>query len=309
MQKVKSWTTIISSDLVRYCITSATGPFSLQSPSSNLLYIKIIHHPHSRITEPSIISLDDGHYYNLENTNSSLIDMNSGIGGGLVHPWAPFQVCADFEYTESAVKWLLNSKIINNQLKGIHNGSWCSNHHITLRSSHDMGKSLEAVQAYGIQVSVKTIQIIYLKYSITCYSKFDEGHVSGEFEGKTYSFTFPYWSPWKWLESIISDPDLAPLISWYPVQIFLIIHGKETRLYDEPNSGIAWWNAQVLLLYVDSISWPLLYSWNYPITRTRTLNASFHSFYGGIRVTLWSISRCILWYFEQHFCQVSSVGK
>ena len=42
------------------------------------------------------------------------------------------------------------------------------------------------------------------------------------------------------------------MISWYPVQKFLIIDGNKTRLYDEPNLGIAWWNAQVLLLYVDS---------------------------------------------------------
>ena len=214
-------------------------------------YIKILHHPHSGITEPTIVPLDDGRYYNPENTNPSLIDINSGIGGGLARPWAPFRVRADFEYTESAVKGLLNAKIIDNQLKGIHNGSWCSDPHITLRSSCDMERSLEAARGYGIQVSVKTSTINTFKYSIICYFKFSEGHVPGEFEGKTYYFTFPYRSPRKWLESIISDLDLAPLISWYPVQKFLIIDGNETRLYDEPNSGMAWWNAQVLLLYVD----------------------------------------------------------
>lgn len=77
-------------------------------------------------------------------------------------------------------------------------------------------------------------------------SQFETGHVSGEFEGKTYDFTFPYRSPRNWLESILEDPDLAPLISWYPVQKFLVVDGNEMRLYDEPNSGTTWWNAQVL---------------------------------------------------------------
>ena len=198
-------------------------------------YIKIIHHPHSGITEPSIVPLDNGHYHNLENTNPSPIDINLGIGGGSACPWALFWVHADFEYTESAVKGLLNSKIIDNQLKRIYNGSWCSDSHITLGSSCGMERSSEAVQFMGSRWVSKLVQLIHFKYSITCYSKFDEGHVLGEFEGKTYNFTFYYWSLWKWLESIIFDLYLAPLISWYPVQNFLIINGKETRLYAEPN--------------------------------------------------------------------------
>ena len=151
----------------------------------------------------------------------------------------------------------------------------------------------------------KLVQLMHFKYSITCYSKFSEGHVLGKFEGKTYNFTFPYQSPWKWLESVISDPDLAPLISWYPVQKFLIIDGKETRLY--------WWTKfrdnMVECTGTSTLHWwhrlTFTFSLNCSIKRTRTLNVFFPSFYGEIRVTSQSISRCILWYFEQHFCWVA----
>lgn len=59
------------------------------------------------------------------------------------------------------------------------------------------------------------------------------------------TFEFVYRSPMKWLEGIISDPTLAPLISWYPYKKILCINGEEIPMYDEPCTGERWWDTQV----------------------------------------------------------------
>ncbi|KIM72356.1 hypothetical protein PILCRDRAFT_93491 [Piloderma croceum F 1598] len=87
-----------------------------------------------------------------------------------------------------------------------------------------MEKSLAAARTYGVEFMI--------------------GHISEEFEGRTYDFEFPYHSPIDWLKSIVTDTTLTPSISWYPIQKFLCRHGDMIRIFDEPNSAKKWWDIQ-----------------------------------------------------------------
>ena len=107
-------------------------------------FIKIIDHPHSGISDPTIISL--------EGTMSIDSRMElTFLSQTVVKPWAPFCTQADFEYTETAVLGLLSKELVNKQLSGIHN-SWSSHSTITLRSHADMEQTLQVVRTYGVPV-------------------------------------------------------------------------------------------------------------------------------------------------------------
>jgi hypothetical protein len=112
------------------------------------IFIKVIQHPHSRVTEPTIIPLDS-------QTQQDASKQLEGSGFESVpsaKPWAPFRTRADFEYTATAVKGLLNKDIVNEQLRGM-NDNWTSGTNITFRSHADMAKSLTAARTYGVPVS------------------------------------------------------------------------------------------------------------------------------------------------------------
>lgn len=60
-------------------------------------------------------------------------------------PWLPFRTRQDFEYTSSAVRGVIPSKVVDEQLHGMHNG-WSEKSRITLRNSADMKAVLAAAR-------------------------------------------------------------------------------------------------------------------------------------------------------------------
>jgi len=117
----------------------------LPDPTTTSMFIKIIPHPDSGVSEPIIIPL--------ESRDAVDYDSKSHSFTPLLHskPWAPFRSREDFEYTETAVKGLLNKDIVNAQLSGLQ-GHWATSTPITLQSYGDMEKSLVAARQYGVQV-------------------------------------------------------------------------------------------------------------------------------------------------------------
>lgn len=76
-------------------------------------------------------------------------------------------------------------------------------------------------------------------------SKFQEGTVSAEYNGQTFTFKFPYRDPWEVYQSWITDPTLSQEINWYPIRKYLCEDGKEVAIYDDINTGTLWWDIQV----------------------------------------------------------------
>jgi hypothetical protein len=117
-------------------------------PPAPSTFIKIIHHPHSMVCDPTIIPLEGEMAENrAQTTNSVFVQHTEPM------PWAPFRTRADFEYAESAVIGLLSKPIVDKQLQGI-NGSWAKRSHITFRSYADLEKTLAASRADGVQVII-----------------------------------------------------------------------------------------------------------------------------------------------------------
>ncbi|KAG1829953.1 hypothetical protein EV424DRAFT_1583845 [Suillus variegatus] len=173
------------------------------------MHIKITHHPHTNIPEPTIIAL--------ESDADSQLPEELPLGSPGLHlpkftteslPWAPFRNLQDFEYTEIAVRRM-------------HNG-WAIGSRITLRNHKDMEQVLMAARAYVVQ----------------------EGTVSAEYNGQTFTFKFPYRDPWEVYQSWITDPTLSQEINWYPVRKYLCEDGKEVAIYDDINTGTLWWDIQ-----------------------------------------------------------------
>ena len=120
---------------------------SLEPPAPST-FIKIIHHPHSMVCDPTIISLEGEMVENhAQATNSVSAQHTEPM------PWAPFRTHADFEYAESAVIGLLSKPVVDKQLRGI-NGSWAKQSRITFRSYADLEKTLAASRADGVQVFI-----------------------------------------------------------------------------------------------------------------------------------------------------------
>jgi hypothetical protein len=122
-------------------------------PSRPSTFIKIIHHPHSLIAEPTIIPLEGESTINAAQPIPVFPPSQQAN-----KPWAPFRTRADFEYTETAVKGLLSKPIVDAQLHGINN-SWSERSKITLRSYADMEDSLGAARMYGVEVSTHFLNI------------------------------------------------------------------------------------------------------------------------------------------------------
>ena len=112
-------------------------------------FIKIVSHPHSAITEPTIISLERE---SVENT----CQKTPVFTRGAKEPWFPFCTRADFEYAETAIKGLLSKHMVDAQLRGINHG-WAEQSKITFQSHTDMEKTLGAARAYDVEVTVYTI--------------------------------------------------------------------------------------------------------------------------------------------------------
>ena len=134
------------------------GPIEPLEPTQpshgyNSMYIKIMHHPHSGVSEPTIIPIEG----DIEASDSASKPIF--VPQSVSKPWAPFQTRADFKYTESVVQSRLNTAGIDAQLYGIHHG-WCQQSNITLWSNADMQKFLNAtwscvVKVLAVNVSTK----------------------------------------------------------------------------------------------------------------------------------------------------------
>lgn len=117
------------------------------SPETPSKFIKIVNHPHSGLSDPTIIPIEE----TSGDSDSQVIPIPLCPTEG--KPWAPFHSCADFEYTETAVLSFLSKDLVNKQLHGI-NHSWLSHSAITFCSHADMVWSLEAVREYSVPVSI-----------------------------------------------------------------------------------------------------------------------------------------------------------
>ncbi|KAJ7744400.1 hypothetical protein B0H16DRAFT_1727331 [Mycena metata] len=145
-------------------------------------FIEIIHHPHSGITDPTIIPLDSNEI--IPSAPAAEVPLEE-----LERPWASFRTRADFEYTATAVAGGLSADIVDSQLNGI-NKSRSVGSMLTIDNSADMARSLAAAREYVVP--------------------FETGQISAEFEGKEYTFEFQYRDPWKWIVELVTDPLLAP---------------------------------------------------------------------------------------------------
>lgn len=109
-------------------------------------FIEIIHHPHSGITDPTIIPLDSNEI--VPSTAAAEVPLEE-----LQRPWAPFRTRADFEYTATAVAGGLSADIVDSQLNGI-NKSWSVGSMLTIDNSADMARSLAAAREYVVPVCI-----------------------------------------------------------------------------------------------------------------------------------------------------------
>jgi hypothetical protein len=127
------------------------------APTLPSKFIKIISHPHSMTTEPTIIPLEGGSV--VESTPDKAPTFIQDVGE---KPWAPFRTRADFEYTETAIKGLLSKNIVDAQLQGINN-HWAKRSKITLQTYMDMERTLAIARADGLPVIIKiTVNILVL---------------------------------------------------------------------------------------------------------------------------------------------------
>ncbi|KAJ7322002.1 hypothetical protein DFH08DRAFT_818379 [Mycena albidolilacea] len=133
------------------------------------------------------------------------------------------------------------------QLKGITQDWSVAGSMLTINNSVEMAQSLAAAREYVLPVGDSVHHSFDFQYEDL---QFETGQVKADFEGKTYTFEFQYRDPWKWILELVQDPSLAPHFKWYPVEKFLHEHGRNTRIYDEPNTGTLWWSVQDSLPFV-----------------------------------------------------------
>ncbi|KIJ46695.1 hypothetical protein M422DRAFT_249859 [Sphaerobolus stellatus SS14] len=190
-------------------------------PSS---FIEVIHHPHSGKHTPTIIPLDE-----LGENGSARLRT---IPKPQMKPWAPFRTRSDFEFTEQVVTKCFSKDTVDVLLDGLH-GRWAKSTTITLRNHRDVNISLEAARKFGVP--------------------FQDGVVEHTFRSHTYTFKFKFRDTWEWILDLVSDVTLSEQIMWYPVQKFLNNGFRIIRIYDELNSGEAWWEIQSSLPQEDGV--------------------------------------------------------
>lgn len=176
------------------------------------LYIEVIHYPHSRKPTSTIIPLDNTQTGAL-NEDSSCLPLTV-----TAKPWAPFWTWTDFEFTEEIVTQGFHSKTISKLLAGF-NGCWAPESYITIKNYSDYKDSLAAASIFGVQVNLSQC---YLFHNIfKPLSQFKEGEITHIFWGHEYKFQFQYQDPWEWILQVVTDPTLAGLIIWHPVEKYL----------------------------------------------------------------------------------------
>ena len=91
--------------------SSVNPTHSPEPAASDGSYIEIIHHPHSGISEPTIVRLDADGPQPAAPDAAAIEDIQ--------RPWQPFRTRADFQYTAPAVAGGLSEELVDIQLKGI----------------------------------------------------------------------------------------------------------------------------------------------------------------------------------------------
>jgi len=212
------------------------NPSSNMSSTAPVSFIEVFHHPHSHQHSSTRIFLDSAPVF-----TSTTISVEANA-----KPWAPFKTRADFEFTEQVVKKCMERDTVNILLKGYH-GEWATATTLTLRGHRDVEASLAAARKFGIQVCLHVDGLIYS--SLMPIFQFRDGEVNHSFCGRPYCFKFKYRDPWRWILDIVGDRTLAEDIMWFPVQRYLNDGIRITRIYDELNTGDAWWTIQVCRYY------------------------------------------------------------
>ncbi|KIJ25403.1 hypothetical protein M422DRAFT_273649 [Sphaerobolus stellatus SS14] len=103
----------------------------------------------------------------------------------------------------------------------------------TMGTVLDVNTSLEAARKFGVP--------------------FQDGEVTHVFQSRTYTFKFKFRDTWEWILDLVGDATLSEQIMWYPVQKYLHNGFQIIRIYDELNSGEAWWEIQSSLPQEDGI--------------------------------------------------------
>ena len=67
------------------------------------------------------------------------------------------------------------------------------------------------------------------------------------YRGALKRFHFQYRDPLDWLLGLLRDETLVPFIQWHAVRKTLHTHKGVFPLYDEPETGKAWWDIDVSL--------------------------------------------------------------
>ena len=214
-------------------------------------YIKIIPHPHSPDPTTRIITLN-----NSESKSASQLASPVYIPQPELHPWAPFENLADFEYTETAIKGLLPKWIVDKQLAGI-NSSWADGSRLTIKSFAAMDERLTRARKHFVQVSINYSIAYGLAYGGPCngtllvtlissnFHQFKHDVVTATYQGKGYDFAFEFRDPWEWILSVIQDESLASMCMWNAVRKSYCSGDFEERIYDEPNTANTWWDVDV----------------------------------------------------------------
>ena len=114
-------------------------------------YIKIVPHPHSPDPTTRIIPLN-----NSKSNSASELASPVYMPQPELHPWAPFESLADFEYTETAIKGLLPKWIVDKQLAGI-NSSWAEGSQLTIKNFAAMDERLTRARKHFVQVSINKL--------------------------------------------------------------------------------------------------------------------------------------------------------
>ncbi|KAF8521623.1 hypothetical protein BU17DRAFT_16545, partial [Hysterangium stoloniferum] len=184
-------------------------------------FIENFHHPHSGLHSSIRILLDTVPVP--PPISSSTLPITEIIR----KPWAPFQTHADFEFMEQVVTKCMDKEMVEILLRG-YNREWATLTRLTLQNIRDVEDSL----------------LLALFYSALMIFQFCNGEVNHTIYGQPYCFKFKYHDPWQCILDIITDHTPSKNIIWFPVQKYLYEGLRITCIYDELNTGNAWWTIQ-----------------------------------------------------------------
>ncbi|KAL1671770.1 hypothetical protein EV122DRAFT_295305 [Schizophyllum commune] len=141
-------------------------------------------------------------------------------------PWEKgFRTRLDFEVAAFALEAQLNNKLSASLLQLLK----CAAEHpeeLTVRTPKDLSEGWDRAE--------KTAKI----------PKFDSTTVTATFNGHTEEYKMYCTDVWEWVHSVITDPALAPFLSW-DAQVISKFDGAEwERILDEPWTGNRWYKIQ-----------------------------------------------------------------